>query len=66
MVCLLLSLQDAVNVSLSLMFCSLVTHVIWNIWAWSHPVPLELQRSYALNIVFINYVDSARASLQSL
>lgn len=74
MVCLLLSLQDAVNVSLPLMFriysCSLATCVFWDIWAWSHPVPLELQRSNALNIIFINYIfpcfSSARASLQSL
>lgn len=71
MVCLLLSLQDAVDGRLPLMFCSLGTRVFWNIWAWSHPVSLELQRSHALNIVLL-YVScrhcfsSARASLQSL
>lgn len=58
MVCLLLSLQDAADVSLPLKLCSLGPRVFWSVWAWSHSVPLELQTSHALNIVFNYYVDS--------
>lgn len=66
MVCLLLPLQDAAHVSLPLMFCSLAARVFWNILAWLHPVPLELQRPHALNTLFIYHVDSVHLLIRLL